>query len=348
MTDPNQQDRAERLDRYVRGELTPAEARELAQESLEDPGLFEELTYSALANKAIAAGPAAGRIAKFPSRRTLIITGSIAAMVALASVYAIRYPGRRPGLHATLQASSGGKQPILLADYLSNAPAAQPDAFRGAETQSRPPRVSGTVVSIDNGAATIDLGSADGLSNGMALDVYDEGGAPSPEGSVVLAAVFRDRARGSIKGRVRLHDRVQIAPAIHLSARMEAVRALADGGNVGAARTAAEDAARWAVSVHLPPHVLAPAWNTLAALRILQGDRTEGEALLRQALSACSRTDPSYPGIVNNLGVLAELAGDERRAEEQYRNARQALAGQTGELQTQQKVVESNLARVAR
>ena len=56
MTDSGRRNRDDRIDRYVRGELSPAEARELAQESLEDPELFEALTYSALAKKTVAAG----------------------------------------------------------------------------------------------------------------------------------------------------------------------------------------------------------------------------------------------------------------------------------------------------
>src|SRR5438067_13759007 len=44
----------EHIDRYVRGELNPAEARALAQKSLDNPELFEELTSAALAKAALA------------------------------------------------------------------------------------------------------------------------------------------------------------------------------------------------------------------------------------------------------------------------------------------------------
>src|SRR5882724_7934739 len=44
-------------DRYVRGELNPAESRELAQKALGDPELFEELTSIALAKAAVSPGP---------------------------------------------------------------------------------------------------------------------------------------------------------------------------------------------------------------------------------------------------------------------------------------------------
>src|SRR3979411_2372160 len=43
----------QRIDLYVRGELSPVEARELAQEALRRPDLFEELNAAALAKAAI-------------------------------------------------------------------------------------------------------------------------------------------------------------------------------------------------------------------------------------------------------------------------------------------------------
>src|SRR5947209_3959640 len=41
------------IDRYVRGELSPAEARALAQKCLDDPELFEDLTSVALTKSAL-------------------------------------------------------------------------------------------------------------------------------------------------------------------------------------------------------------------------------------------------------------------------------------------------------
>jgi len=41
------------IDLYARGELSPAEARELAQEALRRPDLFEELSAAALAKAAV-------------------------------------------------------------------------------------------------------------------------------------------------------------------------------------------------------------------------------------------------------------------------------------------------------
>jgi hypothetical protein len=70
MTAPNRDDR---IDRYVRGKLTPAEAHELAQEALQNSELLEELTYSAVARKTVEAGFEGGRIIRFWRPGRLIV-----------------------------------------------------------------------------------------------------------------------------------------------------------------------------------------------------------------------------------------------------------------------------------
>jgi hypothetical protein len=72
MTDSTAPHREDRIDCYVRGELAAAEARELAQESLDDPELFEDLTCSALAKAAVSAR-SAGRQLEPPGPREIIV-----------------------------------------------------------------------------------------------------------------------------------------------------------------------------------------------------------------------------------------------------------------------------------
>src|SRR5947209_1461220 len=69
----------ERINRYVRGELTATEARELAQESLEDPELFEELTSIALAKVAVSTPRPTGNVLQMPRRRPMLVVGAAAA-----------------------------------------------------------------------------------------------------------------------------------------------------------------------------------------------------------------------------------------------------------------------------
>ena len=44
-------------DRFARGELSPAESRDLARKALDDPELFDELTYTAVAGAELQSRP---------------------------------------------------------------------------------------------------------------------------------------------------------------------------------------------------------------------------------------------------------------------------------------------------
>ncbi len=350
MTDPNLENCDDQIDRYVRGGLTPAEARELAQESLDDAELFEVLTYSALAKKAVAAGSNGRRVIRLWRPGRFIIAGSIAAAIAVyASLDALREapsPAGRSTVHPTPDPARDDRQPILLANDLPAGPEEPPEIFRGAEPQSRLPRSSGTILAIDGGVAAIDIGAADGLTEGIELEVFRSGNAAPPVGYVQVTTVFRERARGSIEGGIRARDQVRIPAAVHLTARMERVHTLAAWGDLGTARAAAEDAVQWAASADAPAEGQAAAWNTLAVLRLLQADRAGGEALLQRALAACPHANALCPQILNNLGVVAELTGDEGKARQQYGRAMRARTGHPS--QAQETVIESNFARVAR
>src|SRR5262245_20520425 len=80
------------MDRYLRGDMTPAEARELAQQALNAPELFEELTYSALAKSALSTRsiPRSG-IRLLPQRARWIGAGTAAAAaLVVAALYSFR------------------------------------------------------------------------------------------------------------------------------------------------------------------------------------------------------------------------------------------------------------------
>ena len=98
MSDSTRPNPEVRIDRYVRRELTAAEARELAQESLDSPELFEELTFSALATAALSSRSVpGGKILRFPRKARIFVAGAIAAAaVVLVSLYSVRSSFLRP------------------------------------------------------------------------------------------------------------------------------------------------------------------------------------------------------------------------------------------------------------
>jgi tetratricopeptide (TPR) repeat protein len=317
-----------RKDRYARGELSPAEARELAQASLDSPELFDELADSALAKAAVDAGVLPNeKVVRFP-HKIWIAVGTLAASAALALLW---FPAPKPQLKPVLALTPG--QPVLLASGL------QPDqspVFRGAQTDSRAARTSGLIVSIEEGLAIIDLGSLDGLAIDSELLVFRDDRPAETIGRLQVTTVFRERARGRIvEGRVQVKDRVRVGDADRLDALVEQVDALYNRPDADGAYNMAEQASRWVESANVPPVRQAEFWNQLAVMRMLRGDYQNAEAALNRGATA------SDPRSMNNRGVLAELRGDRRTAESRYADA---LGRNPPD--AERRIIEANLARV--
>jgi hypothetical protein len=329
MTDP--------IDRYVRGELSPQEARALAQASLDSPDLFDELTDAALAKAAL--NPRTVRTGNVLRswRKTAVLTGGLVAAAVLVLIALPRPSSKHvPNIKPVLDLGSNTSQPVLLASGLhpANAP-----VFRGGESDSRAPQAAGSIVSTEDGKANLDLGSLDGLAKGSELQVFR---GSDTVGRLQVTAVFRDRARASVmEGKqLRPRDEVRVGGADHLNALLQQVNAAFNRGNPDTAIKLAGEAVQWGESAAVPPGAMAVSWNQLAVLQMLRGESDAAEAHLLRAASAISKTDPLYGQIQNNLGVLAELRGERDKAAASYYNALDASPPE------QRQTVERNLARV--
>ena len=259
----------DRIDRYVRGELSPEEARALAQASLDSPALFDELTDTALAKAAL--NPRTVRTASVIRtwRKTAVIAGGLVAAAVLVLISLPNRPSRRdPNVKPVLDLGSSPGQPVLLANGLhpANAP-----VFRGGEPASRAPQAAGLIVSIEDGSANIDLGTLDGVAKGRELQVFR---GSKTVGRLQVTRVFRDRARASvIKGKqLRPKDEVRVSGEDHLSAVLQQVDAAFNRGDPDAAIKLAEEAVRWGESAAVPPGAMAVSWNQLAVLHMLRGE----------------------------------------------------------------------------
>lgn len=320
----------EQVDRLARGELTAPEARKLAQASLDDPELFDELTRCAVAKAAMEI-PAA-RVVPFRQRRFAIAMSSAAAAVAIGfAIYFLRAP--QPAAHARISAalaqSAQPGQALLLAKNLEPGTS----QFRAGEPDSRAPRDQGSVESVENGVAAIDLGSLDGLAAGTKVDVA--GG-----GRVEITAVFRERSRGrTIEGRIKKGDRIEVPASDFFSALWQQVDSLSARGDRAAAHSAAEKAIEWAGQhqVTPPPEAL----NTIGVFRLLDGDAQGAQAPLKSALA---NAGANYGSVTNNLGVAAELAGDRARAVSYYSDAVRFFSSAGAE--ADRRAAETNLARL--
>jgi len=445
--------REPQIERLIEGSLTPAQARELAQAALDNPELFEELTYQAVAKSALVQGdagllrsflsgklsasgeralaqaaldneelfdalvahgaleqslqdrefraalarPAESRtkVFRFPNKARAIAIGSIAAALAVIGVYSWKSlsSGRNTALNTTakIQAPAPGLEfrvdrLILLAARLqpdSGKKGAEP-VFRSAETESRAPQPTGTVLSVDHGQATISLGSLDGLTKGAELRVFRGDQATQPAAHLLVTTVFRDRARASVAGgeTVQVKDRVESPIPVYLDAILEEMNRLADRGDPAKARSLAREAVARA---KVPSGAARKVFERLGELDYRAGDVARAEEDYQSAVASfagfpsptsaeqaatlnslgalyllrgeygqaeaplreardTAADAVEHAGTLNNLAVLAELRGDRPMAVELYRDALRALAN-SPDAQAR-KVVDANLARL--
>jgi Flp pilus assembly protein TadD len=400
MMEPTQRHFEDKLARFARGELSPAEERELAQESLESPAWFEELTATALAKTAVRSIPAPAEPVRSAWWRSPFLFVAAAAIVV--GVFILPYlsrisqkqsessqiassPGPRTGvlLSPTLVFSPGSSQPVLLAEDLqitASSPATK--IFRGETETTRAPRQIGSILSIEDGQATIDLGSTDGLAKGSELAVYRDHTLKDPVGSLRIGTVFREQSRGEARGQgLKTQYAVRVSDRAHLEALLEQADDLQARGDLGGARRGATSAVSWVKTAKIPLSDQANAMRVLAGLDYQAGDAGAAETHYRAALALLSADPRASPNdlsalendlaalamvrgdydsaqklldglpsnqnlgadCLNNLGVLAEARGNRQQAESSYSRALEALSQSSS---TARKVVEANLARV--
>lgn len=385
-----------RIDRFMNRELHPEAARALAHQALEDSELFEELTAVALAQAALespatddrklaqsalddedlfdtlVARGALGATTKAPNvrkHRTMGWAGVAAVAAGLLTFFVLRPHPTTVQAPPHVAISKPAVAPtILLTSALQPAPSAKAPVFRGINVTSRAPKSDGTILSIEDRVATVNLGAIDGLAKGSEL----------LGGRIVISTVFRDRARARIVGEgIQVNDAIRVPASLHLRAVLQQVDALAAKGDLKTAREVARnaiasgspgetrqllqrlaaldyqagapDAARehYEVAVNnfdQPPAASATEQAmTLAsygALLLMKGDRARADELLQKALA--KSTDPALRSqILNNLGAVAELSDDTGKAAGYYRRALEQKAAMA-----EREIVAANLARV--
>jgi len=293
----------DRIDRYVRGELSPQEARALAQESLDSPELFDELTDAALVNAVLNSETVRARKTRqFPLKAACLLAGTVAAAALIWILLPHRTP---PNLKPTIELSANSSQPVLLSYGLHPTNGM---ALRGDGADARGPQSAGSILSLEGGLASVSLGSVDGVMKGRELQVFR---GPEPIGRLRVNTVFRDHARADvIEGkRLQSKDEVRVADADHLRALLQQVDAEFNSGDSDTALKLAQEAVHWGESAAIPPGEMAVSWNELAVLWMLRGEYGAAEPLLLRAKAAVSKSDPAYRQIENNAGVLARVRG---------------------------------------
>ena len=268
------------IDRLLAGEMSPSDQRRIAQSALDDSELFDQLTAAAAAQSALT-----GRHLLRPPRRAplsstvlrqwwpLIAGGALAGAAVIA--IAIAYPRlmRRevtasPAPEVT-QAPLTVPTPILLTARAETLP---DQAFRTDQNTSRLPKPSGTIVAVHDGVGEIDLGSLDGLRQGLDVQVIGASGG-ADAGRVTITTVFRERSRGRSLDGHELHvgDRVEAGAATHVKALLEQAAARQAASDAAGARALVERAVSIAGSAGVPSDLHRQALEQLGSVSASSG-----------------------------------------------------------------------------
>ena len=188
---------------------------------------------------------------------------------------------------------------------------------------------------LDQGIATIDLGSVDGITTGSELRVFRDGAPSQPIGRVTVTTVFREQSRGRIVAgsTVRERDLVRPDSSVHLSALLQQVEALRDRGELPVARDTAQRALAWAESKDLARGERRKVLELLASIEYQTGATVTALEHLQSAadsFSAPPRATAAEQAITQNgLGALYMMRGDYLKAEQTLNAAAKTATGES-------------------
>lgn len=379
-------------ERYLLGELSPEQMREVELRSLQDQELFDILLANSLIEEHRndpAFREVLGKTAKGRQRSRNLSPGWAIALAAGLAVCGIYYFAQRPHDHAermkkpeparsvpqpVIYGNSRTNAPVVFAALLSPRGAQQGEVFRGTGGGRRAPRSSGEIVAVEDGEATVALGSLDGIRMGDRLRVMRDGRAV---GQLHITAVFRDRARGSLLNGSP-GDRVAIEPARQVEVLLVQAEEAIARGDLPSAQSSAQAAKSLATKLRasewkadellgrfqglagdvpgatqsfesalsaLPPDApssrRALLLEALVAVLLVSRDAAKAQQSLTE-LDKLPSPDPGFEGRkLNSYAVLAELQGDVGAAASFYQRARAAASSST-----QREAIGKNASRL--
>ncbi|MEO8075735.1 MAG: tetratricopeptide repeat protein [Acidobacteriota bacterium] len=352
------------LDRYLRGETSPEEERTLARQALEDQDLFDLLATVGLTKAALRDERAsqAATSANQPWRPAYAVWGGLAAAAALAAFVAgwaiaprVTAPppssearSLSPEAPATSVPVADVQHPTFLAAALEMPNVlGRRQEFRTVGSARRLPQSRGTILSVESGAALVDLGAVDGLAKGSVVVLEADPGLNLPEVHAKVTTVFRDQARVDLAEEARVGRHVRVAVTANLLA-LSAV--IADGSAAGDAelvRAAASRASTVARSGEAKADARRLVLLQLAALARSRNDAAATQRYLREALQLADAAPPASAAqrseMLNAIATVAAAAGNLADAEATLRQAQQhAPAGSPAAAQ-----VMNNLGAIA-
>jgi hypothetical protein len=348
------------LDRHLAGELSRAEQRALAQTALDDPELFDLLVIVGAMKTAVLEGgsleaPAVastdGEVMRYrraaghrtlPRRlsQRLTVGVGLAAAVVLTFMMVPRRPepatgGAPADGRSPIAAIGAASRPRLLASRLGEPaePRSRGPVSALTPEASRAPQQQGSILALTGGIASVDLGSLDGLANGMELTVVRGTETPVPVGRLIVTSTALERARGRVlsNGALRVGDQVQTSSSVYLSVLAAQVQTRIADDDLTTARTLAERAVAVVESGDVAADSRRAALVQLGAVEYRLRALAEGERHYRLAQAALDTVPAASAAerarISNELGAVLIAEGDYTEAFDVLSVAQSAAAG---------------------
>ena len=352
-----------RLLRYLNDEASPEEQRELLEEAMREPELFDLLMLDAeIRETASSLRHTTPLVAPLPTRPRWGTGARIgwalaaAASVAMAVALVWRRPEPAPTVvnspiasasetPALLQPPAAIAKPVFLVSALVDRTVGPAPAFRTPSSESRDPRAAGAVASLDGDSATIDVGSLDGLLSGSRVSLDSVGGPVD----VRVTSVSRERARVSLNGAtVVVGAIVRVGPSDQIEALADQLKAaLARGADETASAVARRLRAAEGMAQADAASRRTAAW-ALASFAHRRGDFEEAAAQYQQVVAAFQAT----PGMTvadraDVLNALGAALASSRRLDAAEAALLEAEAAAAGDLPLTAGRVSSNRGSIA-
>ena len=165
---------------------------------------------------------------------------------------------------------------------------------------------------VEDGQATINLGSVDGLAKGSEVEVYRDNTLKHPAGTLRVGTLFREQARADVGPKdLKVKYVVQVTDGDHLQALIQQATASEARGDLTEARRAAASANKWANNATVTTSQKASAAELLARLDFTAKDLAGAEMHYRAALDFLSAdqhvSQNDLAEVQNDLAALAML-----------------------------------------
>ena len=241
------------IDRYLRGEASAEEERDLVRQSMHDPELFDLLATVSQAEATMRREPYGVQATSGRLSRRMVVVGVGCLLAASVLVFVLLPQLRSGGATRTPESSNAtttsvtpplsATRPVFLSARLELPSVADTKrTYRTAGTARLLAKAHGTLVVGQGGVVMVDLGALDGLKPDDVLLIEAGATAALPALRARVAAVYREESRLDVAASVGNDRQIRLDSTTHLNALSDQINDGTVAGDAELVRAAASRA----------------------------------------------------------------------------------------------------------